>query len=110
MNTKPRTGGTQTTPLSMETAKIEWVQLQRFFAAGNVYQLRIGLDLPVLAEKCKSDDTAHIKQLLDTGDLKKVSDEQARIWINQDAIVWAVVIAPFVLVQDLETQTDRRQI
>jgi hypothetical protein len=89
-------------PLSMETAKIEWTELQKFFAAGNVYHLQVGLDLPALAEKFKRDDAEHIKQLLHTEDLKPVSDDQARLWIDQNAIVWAVVIAPFVLVQDLE--------
>jgi hypothetical protein len=103
MNTDIGSGPTQTVPISMETAKIEWAELQRFFAAGNVYQLRVGLDLPLLAEKFKSDDTEHIKRLLDTRDLQSVSDDQARIWIDQNTIVWAVVIAPFVLVQDLET-------
>ena len=102
MNTDKRSNSPQTIPLSMETAKIEWAELQRFFAAGNVYQLRAGLDLPALAEKFKRDDAEYIKQLLSKRDLKSVSDDQARLWINQKAIVWAVVIAPFVLVQNLE--------
>jgi|SaaInlStandDraft_1057018.scaffolds.fasta_scaffold516707_1 hypothetical protein len=106
MNTDKESPPLQTIPLSLETAKIEWAELQRFFAAGNVYQLQVGLDLPVLAEKFKSDDAEYIKQLLNAGNLKPVSDDQARKWINQNAIVWAVVIAPFVLVQGLGTESN----
>ena len=102
MKTDTQSSPLQATSLSTETAKIEWTELQKFFAAGNVYQLRLGLDLPLLAEKFKCDDALHIKRLLDTEDLKPVSDNQARTWIEQNAIVWAVVVAPFVLVQDLK--------
>ena len=103
MNTNARPDLPHSATLSMETAKIEWAELQRFFAAGNVYHLSSGQDLPLLAEKFKSDDAKHIEQLLDTGNLKLVSDTQARTWLDQKSSVWAVVVAPYVLVQNLET-------
>jgi hypothetical protein len=34
-----------------------------------------------------------------TGKFGKVTDEQAAAWIETDALVWAVVVSPWVLVQ-----------
>ena len=33
------------------------------------------------------------------GKVARVSDEQAREWAETDALVWAVVVSPWVLVQ-----------
>jgi hypothetical protein len=33
------------------------------------------------------------------GKFGKVSDEQAGVWFERDALLWAVVISPWVLVQ-----------
>jgi hypothetical protein len=33
------------------------------------------------------------------GKFGKVSDEQATVWYESDALLWAVVISPWVLVQ-----------
>ena len=32
--------------------------------------------------------------------ISPVSDEQARDWFDQRAVLWAVVVSPFVLVQE----------
>ena len=41
-------------------------------------------------------------QLLKTGNVSRVTDEQARQWLDQDAVVWASVILPWVLVQEVK--------
>jgi len=33
------------------------------------------------------------------GKLGKVTDEQATAWVDTDALLWAVVVSPWVLVQ-----------
>ena len=40
-----------------------------------------------------------IKQWMLEGKLGKVTDEQAREWIEGDVLVWAVVVSPWLLVQ-----------
>ncbi|MGB2381525.1 MAG: DUF2288 family protein [Porticoccaceae bacterium] len=37
---------------------------------------------------------------LASGDVVQVSDQQALYWYNQASILWALVIPPFVLVQE----------
>ncbi|MGA9666954.1 MAG: DUF2288 family protein [Gallionella sp.] len=44
-------------------------------------------------------DTAQIRQWRAAGKFGKVTDEQASAWMESDAMVWAVVISPWVLVQ-----------
>ena len=58
-----------------------------------------------MAEKLKCDDTSYIKQLMSNNELQLASDEQARRWIKEEATVWAVVVAPFVLVQGLNNES-----
>lgn len=85
-----------------ETAKIAWSELQRFFAAGKAIYVDPDLDLVEIALQMSLDDSAGIRRWMDSGKLAPVSDEQARYWIDTDASVWAVVVKPWVLVQDLK--------
>ena len=41
----------------------------------------------------------------ESGKLAGASDDQAKRWIASDALLWAVVIKPWVLVQEIETGT-----
>ena len=84
------------------TAKIAWSELQRFFAAGKAIHVAYDLDLVEVALQISGDNTGAVKQLMDSGKLAPVSDDQARYWIDSDASVWAVVVKPWVLVQDIK--------
>ncbi len=85
-----------------ETAKIAWSELQRFFAAGKAIHVSTDLDLVEAALQISNDNTDRIRQWMDTGQLAPVSDDQARYWIDANASVWAVVVKPWVLVQDIK--------
>ena len=86
--------------INAETAKIAWSELQRFFAAGKAIYVSMNLDLVEAALQISSDNSARIAQWMDNGEIAPVSDEQARNWIDTDAVVWAVVVKPWVLVQE----------
>jgi len=86
--------------LNGETAKIDWHQLQKHYASGSVLAVASGCDLLEVAIAMHSDDTAQIKQWLTDGLLAEISDSQAKSWYNINATVWALVVAPFVLVQE----------
>jgi len=85
-----------------ETSQIAWTELQRFFAAGKAVYVSVDLDLVEVALQVSNDNDERIRQWMDTGKIAPVSDDQARIWIDTDATVWAVVVKPWVLVQDLK--------
>ena len=85
-----------------ETSKIAWSELQRFFAAGKAVYVSPDLDLIEVALQLSNDNSDQVRQWMDKGKLAPVSDDQARYWIGTDATVWAVVVKPWVLVQDIK--------
>jgi len=85
--------------VNQETSKIAWKDLQRFFAAGMALTVAEDLDLIEVAFQVSEDNAAQIRQWMAAGKFGKVSDEQAGVWFERDALLWAVVISPWVLVQ-----------
>jgi len=85
--------------LNMETAQIAWKELQRFFASGAALMVSADLDLVEVAFQMSEDNAAQIQRWVEAGKLGKVTDAQAASWFENDALVWAVVVSPWVLVQ-----------
>lgn len=87
------------TKLNLETARIEWPALARFFAQGRLIWVDAGLDLVEVAYQLARDDAEGIAAAQAHGQLAPVSDEQARRWLAAGEPLWAVVVRPWVLVQ-----------
>ena len=85
--------------INLQTAQIRWHELQRFFASGNAIAVDTSLDLTQVAAQIVADNAAQIKAWMDAGLVDAVKDSQAQEWYEADALVWAVVIKPWVLVQ-----------
>lgn len=85
--------------LNRETSRIAWHELQRFYAQGAVLQISPALDLVKTAVALAQNDSEAVKAWLETGDVAKVAVEQAEAWLAADPSLWAVVVAPWVLVQ-----------
>ena len=86
--------------INSETATIPWQELQRFFAAGKVMLVTAELDLVDVAVAFQRDDIDRVRQWTDDLHIEPVSDDQARSWVSTDAALWAVVVKPWVLVQE----------
>jgi hypothetical protein len=87
------------TELLLETAQIHWHELQRFFASGSAVAVDASLDLIHVAEHIHKDNAAQIKQWMDEGLVDVVKDAQASEWFASNTLLWAIVIKPWVLVQ-----------
>lgn len=87
--------------LVYETAKIAWTELQRFYAQGNVIHVHETLDLVQVATAFSKDDSVLVGAWIKSEQVGAVADAQALLWIESDADVWAVTVAPFVLVQSV---------
>lgn len=85
--------------LNHETAQISWLELQRFFAAGKAICIDSQLDLLEVATAFAEDKSERFSEWMEKGLVAPVSDNQARDWYEQQTLVWAVVVAPWVLVQ-----------
>jgi len=82
-----------------ETAKIGWGELQRFFAAGHAVAVVPELDLVEVAYQMSQDNDQLVAEWLASGRVRGVSDAQAIEWLAANALMWTVVIRPWVLVQ-----------
>jgi len=86
--------------LNAEAAKIPWRELQRHYARGAIMLLDADQDLIASAVQLACDDQASAERWSDQGGLRRANDEDARDWLQRDAMLWAVVVAPWVLVQE----------
>ena len=84
----------------METSKIAWKDLQRFFASGSAVFVAPSLDLVDVAYQLSIDNKIQVAQWLQNNEVALVSDQQAINWVETDAEVWAVVVKPWILVQE----------
>jgi len=87
--------------LNRETSRIAWKELLRFFAAGTVIAVSEELDLVEVAIQISNDNKALIKQWMLEKRVNKVSDAQAKGWLETDTALWAVVVRPWILVQQI---------
>ena len=85
--------------INAETAQIHWHELQRFFASGNAIAVDSSLDLTHVAAQIAEDNATLIKQWMEQGLVDAVKDSQAQQWYEENSLLWAVVIKPWVLVQ-----------
>ena len=88
--------------VNLETSRISWRELQRFFASGAAVAVAAELDLVEVAFQISEDNRAQVGQWMAAGQVGRVSDEQALAWFAADADVWAVVVSPYVLAQSAE--------
>jgi len=87
-----------------QTALIAWHDLQKYYAHGNVIQVANELDLVAVAVRLGLDDTITFQGWIDGGEVSSVQDAQALQWYNDNAQLWTVVAAPWVLVQERRSQ------
>ncbi len=84
-----------------ETAKIPWLELERFFAAGKVMSVAAELDLVDVAYAFQLDNIEQVKTWTESLQVSPVNDAQAKHWVASEAMLWAVVVKPWVLVQTI---------
>ncbi|HBX54338.1 DUF2288 domain-containing protein [Pseudomonas sp. UBA2684] len=83
-----------------ETAPISWQELQPFFARGALLWVAGDQDLIAVAQAVAENDRDQVATWLTHGQLSKVDDAHAEDLLARDPSLWAVVVAPWVLVQE----------
>ena len=83
-----------------QTARIPWHDLQTCYAKGSVISVGESLNLVEVAVQLGRDNTEQFQAWIAAGDIAPVSEDQALIWFDGNPTLWAVVAAPWVLVQD----------
>lgn len=95
--------------LNAQTGKLTWPELARHFARGVVVCVDPAEDLIEVAECLVKDSSDTVERLYSQGKLHRAEDDDAIRWQENSSEFWAVVVAPWVLVQecDLNTGTER---
>lgn len=88
--------------LNGETGKLSWQELERHFARGVVIRVARSLDLIEVAASIAQDNKATVERWMMDDLIGRATSEQALDWQQRQANFWAVVTAPWVLVQEIE--------
>ena len=94
------------TRLHGETAKIAWPELERHFARGVVVAVAPELDLVEVAFAMASDDKSALEGWLQSQQVAPVSEAQALDYVTRQPTFWAVVVAPWVVIQEARPKLD----
>lgn len=100
MTTPDSTPSPLYTKLLGETAKIDWQDLERFFAQGKLLSVARDLDLVSVAEAVASDDTQRVTQWVSAGLIERMQAATAADYAARNPELWAVVVSPWVCVQE----------
>ena len=82
-----------------QTARINWHDLQTYYAHGSVVAVSAELDLVEVAVQLGLDNTDQFQDWIAEHKVTPVHDEQALAWYEANQELWAVVAPPWVLVQ-----------
>lgn len=94
------------TLFNAQTGRVAWGELERAFARGVLIRVDAGLDLVRVACGFARDEASVLQDWMATGKVATVRVEEAQAWSATDAHFWAVVAAPFVLVQEIPATID----
>ena len=92
--------------LNSETARISWPELERHFARGVVLAVTPGLDLIEVAHAMACDDSGMLAAWMQAGQVTRADEAQARDWHVRQPAFWAVVVAPWVVIQEVQPRLD----
>lgn len=90
------------TRFNAETGKITWPELERHFARGVLVTVADDLDLVEVAMCMVRDDKDSLEGWMKTGRVGRTTAEDASDWAEREPVFWAVVAAPWVLVQETQ--------
>jgi len=92
--------------LNAETGKLAWNELERHFARGVLVKVAGDLDLVEVALAMSRDDKTQVEAWLSQGKVARAATEDALVWHARQSRFWAVVAAPWVLIQEVAARLD----
>ena len=92
--------------LNLETAQLAWPELERHFARGDIIKVAVGVDLVETALHVAENNAATVQEWLTSGRIARAELTDAEDWHARQPMFWAVVVAPWVLVQEVQKQLD----
>ncbi|MGX5174119.1 DUF2288 family protein [Aliikangiella sp. IMCC44653] len=89
-----------TEKLNLETAKVTWQEIERFFAKGNLLVVDTDIDLILTAEMIAKNEAKKLEPLTEQEKVHFATPEWVKNHCQEETVrLWAVVVAPYVLCQ-----------
>ena len=85
--------------LNMETAIIQWKELQVFFAQGKLLIISKGMDLIDVATTIAENEANKLSQLIEAKKVQFATIEWVKQNTKETTELWAVVVSPYVVAQ-----------
>ena len=82
-----------------ETAKCLFSDLMQPFAQGRLVEVSSALDLVEVTQALNNDQSDLFSAWVAAGQINRLDDLRAKSWVQDDVLLWTVVLAPWVLVQ-----------
>lgn len=86
--------------LNLESGRISWHELLPHHQRGALIRVDGALDLVEVAARIAEDDAGTISDWMTRNALQRVGDDQAELWTRTDPTFWAIVVSPWVLIQE----------
>ena len=90
--------------LNQQCGQLSWSELERHFARGAILKVTLELDLVDVAVVVTEDNRDTMAAWLEHGEVAPATDKDAKVWNEQNTLFRAVVVAPWVLVQECSEQ------
>jgi len=90
--------------LNLETGQLAWTDLERHFARGSVIKVAPGTDLVDIALHVAENNAITVQDWLTEGRIARAELADAEDWHARQPMFWAVVVAPWVLVQEVQRE------
>ena len=87
--------------LNAQTGQLNWQELEPHFAKGVVIKVSKDLDLIEVAAAVVEDNKDKVSAWMESKQIAHAVDKDAIEWGTRDTMFWAVVSAPWVLVQEI---------
>lgn len=85
--------------LNLETASIEWKDLQLFFAQGKLLVVKPNSDLVNVASLIADNELKALEDLIKQQQIEFATPKWVKENCQQTTLVWAVVVSPYVICQ-----------
>lgn len=89
-----------------ETSKLSWTELEKHFARGIVFKVERGTDILDVAIVMSRDDKDTLEKWINEKKVCGAEIEDAKKWHESSASLWTLVVAPWILVQEIDVKLD----
>jgi len=87
--------------LNGQAGKLRWAELEKHFARGVIIKIDPEMDLVEVAAAIVEDNKVVMETWMKEAKLSNADEKDATDWLQRQPEFWAVVVAPWVVVQEI---------